>query len=180
MGGGIIRRFSTGKLQTSLWSKIFKRTLFDGFLFPIGKIYEEPYFYFEKYHKVAKIGFIDTQLYYYRTTPNSIMRGLSNRHIKDNIFLQRYILKQIEKHNDLRTEISNKVILSMINLWQRCVYGNAPLSDLYLISDFLTETKSNFGISNTLSKKNRLILRQSHNRIFIYILRLYNTLKLIK
>ena len=108
------------------------------------------------------------------------MRGLSNRHIKDNIFLQRYILKQIEKHNDLRTEISNKVILSMINLWQRCVYGNAPLSDLYLISDFLTETKSNFGISNTLSKKNRLILRQSHNRIFIYILRLYNTLKLIK
>lgn len=65
-----------GDLQVSTtvsWNKIYKRSLFDGIRFPIGKLHEDEFTTYKLLYRSNKISYINKELYYYRQTPNSIM-----------------------------------------------------------------------------------------------------------
>ena len=56
-------------------SMIFHKSVFDGLRFPVGLIYEDSYIYYDLIKNAGKITFIDTILYYYYLSSNSIMRS---------------------------------------------------------------------------------------------------------
>lgn len=56
-------------------SMIIHRSVFDNLRFPVGLIYEDSFIYYDMIEKAGKISFIDTLLYYYYMSPNSIMRS---------------------------------------------------------------------------------------------------------
>lgn len=56
-------------------SMIFHKSVFDNLRFPVGLIYEDSYIYYDLIKNAGKITFIDTILYYYYLSSNSIMRS---------------------------------------------------------------------------------------------------------
>lgn len=56
-------------------SMIFHKSVFDDLRFPVGLIYEDSYIYYDLIKNAGKITFIDTILYYYYLSSNSIMRS---------------------------------------------------------------------------------------------------------
>lgn len=56
-------------------SMIFHKSVFDDLRFPVGLIYEDSYIYYDLIKNAGKITFIDTVLYYYYLSSNSIMRS---------------------------------------------------------------------------------------------------------
>lgn len=56
-------------------SMIFHKSVFDNLRFPVGLIYEDSYIYYDLIKNAGKITFIDTVLYYYYLSSNSIMRS---------------------------------------------------------------------------------------------------------
>lgn len=78
---------------------IFHKSVFDNLRFPAGLIYEDSYIYFDYIKNAERIAFIDTVLYYYFLSPNSIMR--SNFSIKSFDMLAAYERKlEVLKEND--------------------------------------------------------------------------------
>lgn len=56
-------------------SMIFHKSVFDNLRFPVGLIYEDSYIYYDLIKNADRITFIDTVLYYYYLSSNSIMRS---------------------------------------------------------------------------------------------------------
>ncbi len=56
-------------------SMLFHKSVFNDLRFPAGLIYEDSYIYFDFIKNAKKIAFIDTVLYYYYLSSNSIMRS---------------------------------------------------------------------------------------------------------
>lgn len=140
-GDGIdfVKRFSLGVLQTSLWSKVFKRKLFDGFLFPIGKIYEEPYFYLERYKTFNRIGYVNICLYNYRNTPSSIMKTISSNAVASNIDIHNYMITQIQNKIPYSELLLVKVLNGSIGFWKRVLYSNSPDIELDRLSTIFSK-----------------------------------------
>ena len=65
------------ELNTNIWNKIYKRELFDGVLFPKGKIHEDEFVTYKLFYKAKKICSINEKLYYYFNNSNGIMRNLN-------------------------------------------------------------------------------------------------------
>ncbi len=58
---------------TTLWNKLFHRSLFDGIEFPTGKIHEDEFVTYRVIWKSEKIAVTNVKLYYYRRREGSIM-----------------------------------------------------------------------------------------------------------
>ena len=60
-----------------LWNKIYRRNLYDGLRYPVGRIYEDAYLLPELLSRAQRLVMIPDVLYYYR------MRVLSITHVRD-------------------------------------------------------------------------------------------------
>ncbi len=69
--------------QVALWSKIYKRELFDGIVFPIGQTYEDEQETYKICLKAKKIALISDELYHYVKRDNSIITGVSPQKMLD-------------------------------------------------------------------------------------------------
>lgn len=56
-------------------SMLFHKSVFENLRFPSGLIYEDSYIYFDFIKNAESVTFIDSVLYYYFLSPNSIMRS---------------------------------------------------------------------------------------------------------
>lgn len=61
----------------ALWSKIYKRELFDGIIFPYGKVYEDEARTYQVILKARKVGELNVPLYHYVERNNSIITGIA-------------------------------------------------------------------------------------------------------
>lgn len=66
-----------------IWSKIYKRELFEGIIFPKGKIHEDENIAYKLFYKANKLIYTKRELYYYRNTPNSIITSKYNKNRLD-------------------------------------------------------------------------------------------------
>ena len=65
-----------------VWNKLYRRELFDGVRFPVGKIHEDEFITYQLFWKAKKCVVLDNVLYYYRQRPNSIVSSaFSERHM---------------------------------------------------------------------------------------------------
>lgn len=176
-GDEVIRRFGTKELQTSLWSKLFKAKVFNSFQFPLGEIYEEPYFYFSRYSSFHKVAFIKEKLYFYRNAQGSIMKQFSDKTIYSNLKLQNFILEQIRHHCPYNTIVLYRVLTSLIVTLQRANYLNKKKETIQLINNQIDKSLI---LSNGIIKfslKNRTILYFRRKALFWNILKFVKGLK---
>lgn len=63
--------------QVALWSKIYKKELFDGIVFPAGQVYEDEQETYKLCLKAVRLVETDDVLYHYIKRENSIITGVS-------------------------------------------------------------------------------------------------------
>ena len=66
------------KLSTAAWGKIYKKTLFNGVEYPVGKYHEDVYTTYKLLSKSKNTVVIPKAMYYYRQSPNSITHEVFN------------------------------------------------------------------------------------------------------
>lgn len=71
------------KVVYYLWDKIYKRTLFDGLRFPVGKFAEDAFIIPEVFARADKFVLIPDQFYYYRMRAGSITHMLNNENVRE-------------------------------------------------------------------------------------------------
>lgn len=92
------------KMDTVVWNKIYRRTLFNNIEFPEGKIYEDGYVTYKLLYKANNIIHIDDELYYYFQKSDSISNSkFSERDVKSyddwrDIFRYIYIYEKSLSH----------------------------------------------------------------------------------
>ena len=87
-GEGFVRRMFTKTgghytNQVALWSKVYRRNLFDGILFPEGRVYEDEQETYKLCLKADIIVEIPDILYHYIKRENSIITGVSAKKMLD-------------------------------------------------------------------------------------------------
>ncbi len=120
------------KIQSYAWNKIYKRELFDGIEYPLGRKYEDigtTFYILEKCNKVIVSGKPE---YYYLTREDSIVHNNSEQTIMDYVDLvqQRYDYIQ-KKYKEL--EIYNIYYLTRI-----LITANSDMNKLGNVSEELT------------------------------------------
>ncbi len=60
------------RILNSVCNKIFDKVLFDGIIFPFGKLYEDEYVTYKLFDKAESVAMTNQVFYYYRKNPGSI------------------------------------------------------------------------------------------------------------
>lgn len=69
--------------QVALWSKIYRRELFEGIVFPVGQVYEDEQETYKLCLKAKRIAETPDILYHYIKRENSIITGISSQKMLD-------------------------------------------------------------------------------------------------
>lgn len=139
-------RFATHKLQTSLWSKMFKKNLFDHFQFPMGRLYEENYFYTILYYRLNKAVYLSAPLYFYRKRLDSIMNTFRIRELKEGLMVVTLFINFANQlHGRAKKMFQQKALKILIRYWQRVVAINTTsvqkIKWIKLIVRFMRKTE---------------------------------------
>lgn len=93
------------------WNKLYKRNIFDGIEYPVGRIHEDEAITCELLYKANRIGITNEQLYFYTLRENSITSSSVNRKKLDDklwalekrlCFLKKIGLKSFYSKDNLR------------------------------------------------------------------------------
>lgn len=115
--------------QVSLWSKLYKRRLFDGIEFPMGRTYEDEQETYKICLKANKIIQIPDELYHYVKRENSIITGTSAKKMLD----KQYAL--IDRYTYLSKRIPSLEGKSMTSLYNYSVH---IICELYKNNDIVS------------------------------------------
>lgn len=126
---------------TTACNKLYKKEIFAGLRYETGRNCEDDLIAFPMYHKAKKVVFVDSVLYYYFQTPNSIMRGNRIAPVSELIALT-YRVRFLRKKPFEKTR---KELIKWIceqYIWQ---YGNVYLQwqeDAALVQEFKNLNKA--------------------------------------
>lgn len=108
--------------QVALWSKIYRRELFSGVIFPTGRTYEDEQETYKICLKAKKIIQIPDELYHYIKRDNSIITGISAKKMLDK---QIALLNRLDYLPKKLPELEEKCVRSYI------VYSEGIICRLY-------------------------------------------------
>ncbi len=75
--------YSDSQFLVCAWNKLYRKKLWDGFRFPVGKLCEDAFTTYLLVHKANRIVQITDAFYCYRIRPNSIMRSAFSKRSMD-------------------------------------------------------------------------------------------------
>lgn len=175
-----LKRFASHQLQTSLWSKLFRKEAFTNFRFPPNRLYEENLFYFFYSSRLKKAAYITDSLYFYRSRPGSIMKKKGEKEFLEKIHL---INDFITFSNSLSPEnkslFTHKILGMLLNLWQLSILVDGSVINKFKwqkrISNMINSLK--FNSYENLTKKERILVRVHNCVIFYAAYMFYHKLK---
>ena len=80
---GISDLLSLGGYESFLWNKLFRRELFEGVAFPVGRLYEDFATTYKLFHRAEKLAFDPSPLYFYRQQKGSIIHRMNTEKSRD-------------------------------------------------------------------------------------------------
>lgn len=131
--------------QVALWSKIYRRELFEGITFPVGRTYEDEQETYKLCLKADKIVLISDELYHYVKRENSIITGISAKKMIDK---QLALLDRIQYLPNRVPELEEKCVLSF------CNYSENIMCQLYELG---CNNELQMSIDNLLLLKRQLL-----------------------
>ena len=146
-----VLRFGTHELQTSLWSKLFKKELFKAFRFPIGHIYEENYFYIYLYQHslINKCAYLSQPLYFYRSRENSIMKHFRIQEFNEELLTVNLFKSFAATLRQCEKEIfEEKIFKLLVKCWQRSMELEIPLRKKIEMNKLIVHEMNNCKIIN--------------------------------
>lgn len=101
----------------SACNKIYRRDLFEGISFPVGKINEDSFTTYKLLDKAQQICILQNQFYYYRNRSNSIMRSdFSVKRLDAVEAISELYCFIIQKYPRLKKHASERLILCVIRI----------------------------------------------------------------
>lgn len=95
-----IRRFDpVNRILISAWGKLFHRSLWDGHVFPTGKIHEDQFVIPIIMYQAEKVAIMNSELYFYRLRKGSITSVFTRNHF-DNIEGMDLVLRYYQERGD--------------------------------------------------------------------------------
>lgn len=67
------------------WGKLYRRRLFEGIRFPVGRLHEDEFTTYQLFYRSSKVAFIEGRYYYYFQRPDSIMGKLRREFSTDGL-----------------------------------------------------------------------------------------------
>ena len=144
-----------GKIESHAWNKLYKRSLFDGIEYPIGKTYEDIYTTYKVIDKVDRVAYTAEQLYFYRDNPESIS---NQRFKKSDLYLVDASIEFYrfleENYPDISKYQQNSTTRNRISVLRKMVVAEYEDSEIesYLIdgmkNNFISYLWSPFKITN--------------------------------
>lgn len=85
------------RISNSVCNKLFSRKLFEGILFPVGKLYEDEYVTYKVFDKARNVSILNNTCYYYRYNIESITHAKFTEREFDRIYasLEKIVFCQI-------------------------------------------------------------------------------------
>ena len=134
------------------WGKLYKRKLFEGIRFPVGRIHEDEFTTHRLLYKAKKVVYTTAQLLYYRQREDSIMKISFNINQKLDA-LDSYEERSAFFEAEGLTELSDKTYLMEFDL---CL---SYIDEIYELNDKLSE---GLLIERLKKIKDTLILKNLH------------------
>ena len=100
--------------ESFLWNKMYKRELFDGILFPVGKIYEDLFTTHKLFDKSECIVYSTSVKYFYRQRKSSIIHGMTGQKCKDYVLAADELKTFVHKKYP---QIANKASFFYFRAW---------------------------------------------------------------
>lgn len=115
---------------TSACGTLWHRRLFDGILFPVGRLFEDEFVTYKLYHKAGKVTFVDTEVYFYFDNSDGITRNLTVEKRCDEYDAQWERLEYFGKQNLVQLQIKASMHFLHTAQWDliACRTGSEPLS----------------------------------------------------
>lgn len=126
-----------GKIESHAWNKLYRRNLFDGIEYPVGKTYEDIYTTYKIIEKVDEVAYTSEQLYFYRDNPESI----SNQKFKESDLYLIYASIEFgkfleERYPELSKYQSNATTRNRISVLRKILISGYKNSE---VENFLIE-----------------------------------------
>ena len=115
---------------SAAWSKIYRKELFNGIKYPIGRAYEDVATTFQLVFQAKCIWFSNTKLYYYNHREGSIVQTNTRKNHKDHHEMRLFKAKQLIKHPETRVL---GYILLFNSYLDYCIYFPYEYTDMYYI-----------------------------------------------
>lgn len=140
------------------WNKIYKKELFNGIRYPVGKIHEDEFITYKLIYKANKVVYTNEKLYYYRNTPNSITNSSFNLKRLD-------YYEALEERIRFFDKVNNKKMLgkTIIHYYFKLIgsyYSNKDANDKKKMEEIINEKlKSGYKMlihSKDIKLKNKL------------------------
>ncbi len=98
-----------------LCGKLFKRALFEGLTFPVGRINEDESLIYRLMYRANRIGIIDDYLYLYHYNSESITERKYNIHRLDSFYMlrEKYAFYREKGHRDFADKTANEYFSQM-------------------------------------------------------------------
>ncbi len=96
--------------------RLYKRNLFDGIRFPVGRLFEDEYTTYKLYYKCSKIVVMDTPLYYYFINESGITQNLNLNKRFDEYDAKEERIYFFKKHK--LTELYHLTLLEFLRIAQ--------------------------------------------------------------
>jgi hypothetical protein len=153
----------------SLWGKLFKKELFDGLNFPVGRYYEDMFVMDVVFNKAKKIAFSPVETYFYRKSNGSIMQTtISSKKIEDlrmynNQILSNYYGTSLMKYAIIRVVINDLIMFRHAGN-QNSVYFKNEIAFVRrnALKVLLNRTKMVIKIATFLAGLNWKLIRERH------------------
>ena len=165
-----IQRYATHQLQTSLWSKLQKRELFDGFCFPLGRIYEENYFYAAVHTRINRAAYSSATLYFCRKRMNSIMNTFRLRELKEGLkLIDLFITFPKGYADEIKSLFRQRSLRNLLGYWQRIAMMPTSISNKMRYNKLVVRFIGKLGITtndiSSFTRKERFIYKHRNNTL---------------
>ncbi len=101
-----------------LWNKLYKKDLFNGIVFPEGKVYEDDYVYYKVLDRSKRTVFTDVELYEYR------MQGESITHEKYNPKMLNHIEAKAQQTSYFHKEKKQRLTEISLDAYMHWIWWN--------------------------------------------------------
>lgn len=178
--------YKDGYVNYAIWSKLYKKEIFNSILFPSNCQYEDAYIYFLVLEKIKKCIVLPKALYHYRQRKGSITYNYFNEKQLELINVHKKNKKYIEeKYPILKSFINKDLLLAYKQILQSIVLSNLKYDELsfnvYLeAKKYIRKNLKFIFFSKLFSFKEKMefILININDKTYGIILKLYKTKKL--
>lgn len=101
-----------GQFLCHMWTKLFRRDLFEGLRFPVGKIYEDNFIMPDVLEAAGSCAVVNVPVYHYLVRSGSVSTAVNIRHQMDGLEARQYYADFMAQHHPELVPLANDVTLS--------------------------------------------------------------------